>query len=94
MKIKSESGEGHRQASSVSVGARRGYGDGAGCILSRPSCPVRNQLEITTCLFAVGGQLALQCKYFIPDSRQGAFKDVCWTMLSSCRPLKVTGLMF
>lgn len=44
--------------------------------------------------FAVGGQSSLQRKYFIPDSRQGAFKDVCWTMLPSCCPLKVTGLAF
>lgn len=36
----------------------------------------------------------LPCKYFIPDSRQGAFKDVCWTMLPSCCPLEVTGLAF
>lgn len=44
--------------------------------------------------FAAGGQPSLQRKYFIPDSRQGAFKDVCWTMLPSCCPLKVTGLAF
>lgn len=44
--------------------------------------------------FAAGGQSSLQRKYFIPDSHQGAFKDVCWTMLPSCCPLKVTGLAF
>lgn len=38
--------------------------------------------------------LRLPCKYFIPDSRQGAFKDVCWTMLPSRCPLEVTGLAF
>lgn len=38
--------------------------------------------------------LRLPCKYFILDSRQGAFKDVCWTMLPSRCPLEVTGLAF